>query len=147
LAASAFGFACTRTRRPLAAGERHQAHARDLREFLREARVGEVLDLGQRQGAGGKAEREDRRVGRVHLAVDRRRRQVLRQQVRAGVDRRLHPCSATSSGMARSNCSVITEAPPELDESICFRPGIWPELALERRGDRGGHHLGAPRRV
>ena len=36
------------------------------------------------------------------------------------------PCSATSSGTARSNCSVITEAPPELVDSICFRPGVWP---------------------
>ncbi len=36
------------------------------------------------------------------------------------------PCSATSSGTARSNCSVITEAPPELVESICLSPGVWP---------------------
>ncbi len=36
------------------------------------------------------------------------------------------PCSATSSGMVRSNCSVITDAPPELEESICLSPGIWP---------------------
>ena len=35
-------------------------------------------------------------------------------------------CSAASSGTARSNCSVITEAPPELVESICLSPGIWP---------------------
>jgi hypothetical protein len=36
------------------------------------------------------------------------------------------PCSATSSGMTRSNCSVTTEAPPELVDDICFNPGIWP---------------------
>ena len=31
-----------------------------------------------------------------------------------------------SSEMSRLNCSVITEAPPELAEDIWFRPGIWP---------------------
>jgi hypothetical protein len=35
-------------------------------------------------------------------------------------------CSAVSSSISRSNCSVITEAPPELVEDICFRPGICP---------------------
>ena len=36
------------------------------------------------------AEGEDRRVGRVDLGVDRRRRQVGGQQIAGGVDRRLH---------------------------------------------------------
>jgi len=35
-------------------------------------------------------------------------------------------CSATPSSTVRPNCSVITEAPPELVELICLRPGIWP---------------------
>ena len=35
-------------------------------------------------------------------------------------------CSAVSSESASENCSVITEAPPELEEVICDRPGIWP---------------------
>ncbi len=35
-------------------------------------------------------------------------------------------CSATSSDSASANCSVITDAPPELDDVIWFRPGIWP---------------------
>jgi hypothetical protein len=36
------------------------------------------------------------------------------------------PCSATSSATARSNCSVMIDAPPELVEVICLTPGIWP---------------------
>ncbi len=28
-----------------------------------------------------------------------------------------------------ANCSVITEAPPELAEVIWFRPGIWPNCS------------------
>ncbi len=35
-------------------------------------------------------------------------------------------CSATSSESSSPNCRVITEAPPELVEDICFSPGVWP---------------------
>ncbi|MNZ50533.1 hypothetical protein D3C78_683220 [compost metagenome] len=35
-------------------------------------------------------------------------------------------CSATSSSTSRPKRRVITEAPPELVEDICLRPGIWP---------------------
>ena len=35
-------------------------------------------------------------------------------------------CSATSSGRVSWNCSVTTEAPPELCDDICLRPDIWP---------------------
>jgi hypothetical protein len=35
-------------------------------------------------------------------------------------------CSATSSGSSRLNCSVITDAPPELCDDIWFKPGICP---------------------
>ena len=36
------------------------------------------------------AERHDRRVGRVHLGIDRRIGQVARQRRAGGIDRRLH---------------------------------------------------------
>jgi hypothetical protein len=35
-------------------------------------------------------------------------------------------CSAMSSDRSSENCSVITEAPPELVEDIWFSPGICP---------------------
>jgi hypothetical protein len=35
-------------------------------------------------------------------------------------------CSATSSRRSRLNCSVITDAPPELVDVIWFNPGICP---------------------
>ena len=35
-------------------------------------------------------------------------------------------CSATSSGRLRLNCSVMTDAPPELVDDIWFSPGICP---------------------
>src|SRR2546425_824993 len=56
----------------LPAAEAHQADARQLRDLLREARVGQVLHPGQRQHVGGEREGEHRRIGGGGLAVDRR---------------------------------------------------------------------------
>ena len=39
---------------------------------------------------GSDAKRQDRRVGRIDLGVDRRRRQVGGQKIAGRVDRRLH---------------------------------------------------------
>ena len=77
-------------RRPLTAGNRHQADAGKLRELGREPALDDVLDVGELERIRGDAEGEDRRVGRVDLGVDRRRRKVGGQQVAGGVDRRLH---------------------------------------------------------
>ena len=46
--------------------------------------------LVQRHRLRRQREGEDRRVGRIDLVVDRRARQVRRQEVRRRVDRRLH---------------------------------------------------------
>ena len=46
----------------------------------------------------------------------------------------------------RSNWSVMTELPSELVEVICCKARHLAELALERRRDRGGHHLRGSRR-
>ena len=35
-------------------------------------------------------------------------------------------CSAISKSRLSVNCSVMTDAPPELTEDIWFSPGIWP---------------------
>ena len=60
----------------LAAADAHQADARQLRNLLRQARVGQILDLVKRQLGRGQRQRQDRRVGRIGLAVDRRVRQI-----------------------------------------------------------------------
>ena len=55
----------------LSAGDGDQADAGDLRDLLRQVGVGGVFDLVQRQRVGSERQRHDRRVGRIHLAVDR----------------------------------------------------------------------------
>ena len=77
-------------RRPMAAGDADQPDAAELRDFLRQPRFADVFQLGQRHAFGGDRERQDRRVGRIDLGVDRRHRQVARQQIIRRVDRRLH---------------------------------------------------------
>ncbi len=94
-----------------------------------------------RVGADG--QREDRRVGRVDLGVDRRRRQVGRQQRAAGVDRGLH--------LLLGHVERLVERELQRDDGHAGRAGrthaVQPrhlaELALQRRGDGAAHHLGA----
>ncbi len=70
----------------LAAAQRHQTHTGNLRKFLRQPGIGEILQLGQRQCLGGQSQRNDRCVGRIDLGIDRRRRQIGRQKSGRGVD-------------------------------------------------------------
>ncbi len=62
----------------------------------------------------------------IDLGIDRRRRQVGRQQVAGRVDRRLHLLLGDIQMTSRPNCRVITDAPAELLENIWFRLGISP---------------------
>ena len=73
----------------LAAADADDADPLELRNLLGDARVGEILDLRQRHDLRGDAERQYRRVRGVHFRVDRRRGQILRQEVLRCADRRL----------------------------------------------------------
>ena len=136
-------------RRPLAAGERDEADAGDLRDLLREARVGEVLQLAAAAASStSSAEREDRRVGRVDLAVDRRRRQVLRAAgSTAALIAACTSCSATSSGSVEVELQRDHRRAAGARRRHLLEARHLAELALERRGDRRGHHVRARARI
>ena len=72
--------------RTLAAGEADHADAGNLREFLGDAGVHEIVDSRQRHARRSDGEGEDGRVGGVDLAVDRRGREVVGQEIAGGVD-------------------------------------------------------------
>ena len=74
----------------LAAADRDQPHAGQLRKLGRQARVDHVLNLRKRQAVGGDRQREDRRVRGIGLGVYRRDGQIGWKECRAAVDRRLH---------------------------------------------------------
>ena len=134
-------------RRLLPAAEAHQADPRELRDLLREAGVGEVLHLRQRQRVGGERERQDRRVGRVRLAVDRRVREVARQ-VRGGrVDRRLHLLLGDVDAQLERELERDHRAPEGARREHLLETRHLAELLLERRRHRRRHDVGPGARV
>ncbi len=86
---------------------------------------------------------EDRRVGRVHLAVRRLERQVRRELAAGGGDRRLH--------VARGGVDVAIQVELQRDRRAAERarrrhlgePRDAPEAPLERRRHGRGHRLRA----
>ena len=77
-------------RRLLSAADTHQPDAGQLRDLLGQPRIRQIFNLVERQFLRGQRQREDWRVGRIGLAVNRRVRQIRRQVGRRRVDRRLH---------------------------------------------------------
>ena len=64
--------------RLLAAADADQSHARQLRNLLRQPRVRQILDLRQRNRVRRQRQRQNRRVRRIGLAVNRRSGQIRR---------------------------------------------------------------------
>ena len=124
-----------------AALDRHVADAGHRRQALGDERVGEVAQVAHRDDVGGQRQRDDGRVGRVHLRVGRRIGQVARQRRAGGVDRRLH--------VLRGGVDVAPEVELQRDlaEPVGARRGHGrqrrdlPELALQRGGDQRRHGL------
>jgi hypothetical protein len=127
----------------LAAVDADEADAGDLGNFLREAGVGEVLDLRERHAGGGEGEGHDRRIGGIDLAVDGRVGEVGGEIGAGGVDGLLH--------FLLGDVDVEGEGELEGDDGAAvgaggghlLQAGDLAELALERGGDGGGHDLGA----
>ena len=65
-------------------------YARNLADALEQDVLGEIVHLRERQSVGCERENEDRRIGRVHLAVGRRRRKIGRKLACRRIDRRLN---------------------------------------------------------
>ena len=137
------GIGMNADRRPLAAGEAHEPDAGQLGNFLREPRVRHVFDLRQGQRIRGKRQGQDRRVRGVYLAVDRRGREVPRQEGEGRIDGRLDLL------LGNVEREVQTELQRDDGTASGARGGHLgearhlAELALERRRDRRGHDIGA----
>ena len=132
---------------PLAAADADEAHAGELRDLLRDPRVGEILELRQRQRLRRERQREDRRVGRIDLVVDRRIRQVGRQEIARRVDRRLHFLLGDVERQLEAELQRDHRCAAGARRRHLVQSRHLPELALERRGDRRRHHVGARARI
>jgi len=74
----------------LAAADSYQADARKLRDLLSESRVGLIFDFLKGYGFRAQRQSKNRRIGGIHLVVDRRIRQVGGEKSARAVDGRLH---------------------------------------------------------
>ena len=133
--------------RPVPAADADQADPRQLRDFLRETGVGEILDLGQRHRLGGQCQGQDRCVRGVYLGIDRRRRQIRRQQVAGRVDRRLNFLLGHIETEVEAELKGDHRGPGRARRGHLVEPRHLAELHLERRGHRRGHHIGTGARV
>ena len=134
-------------RRALAAGKGHQTDAGDLGDFLRHPGLHHILHLGHRNGGRGDGEGHDRRIRRVHLAVDRRVGQIARQQVGGGVNRRLHFLLGDVQRQGQLELQRDYRGATGALRRHLFEAGHLAELALQRGGDGGGHHVRAGARI
>ena len=141
------GFDLHPHRRTVAAADADEADAAQLRNFLREPGFAQILELGERQRFRRHRERHDRRVGRVDLGIDRRGRQIARQQIVGRVDGGLD--------LLLGDVEAQIEAELQSDDrgagGACRRHLVearhLSELPLQRRGDRRRHHLRAGARI
>ncbi len=122
-------------RRFLASADTDKTDAIHLRDLWREAGVGEIFHLRQRDVRRSQRQRQNRRVGRIGFAVDRRNGKIRRQVGSRGIDRLLH--------FLLGDVDVETEVELQRNDRTAFRthgghllqPGYLAELALQRRGD------------
>ena len=110
-------------------------------------RVGEIFHLRKRNLLRSQRQSQDRRIGRIGLAVDRRHRKIRRQIGSRSVDRLLHFLLGdidveTQIELQRDDRTAIGT-----DGSHLLQPGHLAELALERRGHRRRHHVRTGARV
>jgi hypothetical protein len=130
-------------RRQGAADDVDLADAVELRQPLLQHVGGDVVHLPRGAGGRGHRQHHDRRVGGVDLAIGRIGAQAGGRVGAGGVDRRLH--------VARRAVDVAVEAELQLNAGRAERTrrghlvdvGDLPEMALERRGDRTRHRVGA----
>ena len=127
--------------RRLLAADAHEGDARDLAEVLGEDVFGGVVDVDDRRDVRLDGQDEDRRVGRVDLAIGRRARQILRQLPGGGVDRGLD--------VVGGGVDVAVEIELDGDRRRAERTrrrhlrDAWNlrDLPFERLRDRGRHRV------
>jgi hypothetical protein len=110
---------------------------------LRKTGVSEVFDLGHRERFRGQRQGQDRRVRRIDLGVDRRRRQIGRQQIAGRVDRRLDLLLGDVEAQIEAKLQGDDRGAGRARRRHLIEPGHLPELHFQRCGHRRSHHVRA----
>ena len=119
----------------------------ELRDLLRQPRLAHVFELGQRHAFGGDRERQDRRVGRIDLGVDRRHRQIARQQIVGRIDRRLHFLLGDVEAEIETELQRDDRGAGRARRRHLVEAGHLAELPLQGSGHRRRHHFRAGARI
>ena len=127
----------------LSAADADQADPWQLRNFGRQPRVGQVLDLRQRKIRRSQGESQDGGVGWIGLTVDGRSRQVRRKVCARGIDGLLHFLFGDIDTQAEVELQRDDRAAVGARGSHLLESGHLSELTFERRGHRGRHHVRA----
>ena len=118
------------------------ADARHLAEARAKDGVSKVAQPLHRQSRGGKRERQDRRIGRVHLRVSWRIGQVLRKLAARGADRGLHVLPGGVDIAVEGKLQRDLAQPLRTRRAHILERRDLAELALQRRGDEPRHGVG-----
>ena len=131
----------------LAAADGHKPHAGHLRNLLRQPRVRVILDFCQRNRLRCQRQREDRGVGGIGLAVDRRGGEPGRQIALRGVDRSLDLLLGHVDVQVQRKLKGDDGAAAGADRRHLVQAGQLSELAFQRRRDRRRDDIGACTRI
>ena len=133
--------------RPLPAADADEPHARQLRNLLGKPGIREIFNLRQGHGVRRQRQRQNRRIGRVDLVVDGRVRKILRQESRRRIDGRLHLLFGHVQAEVQAELQRDDRAATRTGRRHLFQAGHLPELAFQRGGDGGRHHVRTRARV
>src|SRR5581483_2338936 len=117
-----------------------QADAGNFTQFLRKDRVGEVVDLFERQRVRADFQRENRGVSGIHLAVGgriRRLGEIPTRGVHGGLDVLGGGVNVPVEYELKGDAGVRKGT----DGGHLRQPADLPELHLQRRGDGRGHDV------
>ena len=127
----------------LSAAQGNEPHAGKLRHLGHQSRVGEVFDGSEGKRVRRQSKRQDRCVGRIHLAIHGRIGQILGQERRGGVHGRLHLLLGDVEGQAQVELERDHRARARARGRHLLEAGHLTELPLEGRCHRGGHDVRA----
>lgn len=106
--------------------------------FWGDAGIGQIFQFRDRHGGRCDGDRQNRRVGRIDLVIDRRVRQIGRQQVVGGVDRGLHFLFRHIQCLGKRELQGHDGDAFGTGGRHLFQSRHLAELPLERRRDRRG---------
>ena len=105
------------------------------------------MHLRKRQTAGGHGERQNGGVGGIDLPINRRRGQIVRQEIARGVNGRLHFLLRDAHGNLQRKLQRDHRRAPGTDRRQLVNPRYLTETALKRCSDCTRRHRRARTRV